>query len=380
MNKELFVNNDEELHSSSEIPKEERKLETTSYDYSVDYLVHLMREESKKIILVVPFQRKYIWKDDRASLLIESIIMNVPIPPLYFSEEPDNNWLVIDGLQRLTAILKFYNNEFALKKLDIVAELEGRKYEELPYKSKRLLDTGLMRVIVVRNSSHPEIKYDVFKRLNQGAVSLTDQELRNCLYRGKLIDITKELVAANHDFLDILGLEKSDDRFADVEFVLRFFALHDSLIPDEPGKYRVNSYKNSFGQFINNYLKSDKSDHRNPSEDEIVAYTRLFNDTIAKVVSVFGVEHAFRDLSASKKSKKVNKVNRAIADFILLSFARFPQPQLDSNRQDIIQLLIHLIETDEAFRESLLQRSYTKRNLEYRINTWMQKLHDLLSS
>jgi hypothetical protein len=373
MNKELFVNNDEEDHSSSEIPKEERKLETTSYDYSVDYLVHLMREESKKIILVVPFQRKYIWKDDRASLLIESIIMNVPIPPLYFSEEPDNNWLVIDGLQRLTAILKFYKNEFALKKLEIVKELEGKRFEELPHKSKRLLDTGLMRVIVVRNSSHPEIKYDVFRRLNQGAVSLTHQELRNCLYRGKLIDIAKELVASNRDFLDILGLEKPDDRFVDVEFVLRFFALHDSLIPDEPGKYRVNSYTNSFGQFINNYL----SLHQNPSRDEIVAHTRLFNDTIAKVVSVFGVEHAFRDLSTSKKSKKVNK---AIADFILPSFARFPQSQLDSKKQEIIQLLIHLIETDEAFRESLLQRSYTKRNLEYRINTWMANLHDLLSS
>jgi hypothetical protein len=376
MNKELFVNNDEEVHSSSEIPKEERKLDTTSYDYAVDYLVHLMREESKKIILVVPFQRKYIWKDDRASLLIESIIMNVPIPPLYFSEELDNNWLVIDGLQRLTAILKFYKNEFALKNLKIVKELEGKKYEELPHKSKRLLDTGLMRVIVVRNSSHADIKYDVFMRLNQGAVSLTHQELRNCLYRGKLIDIAKELVASNRDFLDILGLEKPDDRFADVEFVLRFFALHNCLIPDEPGKYRVNSYTNSFGQFINSYLSS----HQNPSRDEMVVHTRLFNDTIAKVVSVFGVEHAFRDLSAAKKSKKVNKVNRAIADFILLSFARFPQSQLDSKKPDIIQLLIHLIETDETFRESLLQRSYTKRNLEYRINTWMANLHDLLSS
>ena len=82
-----------------DVPKEKRYLNTMSYDYSVQYLYDLMRKG--KIVLEVPFQRKQIWKPEQASSLLESIIMNVPIPPLYFAEEENGNWLVLDGLQRL---------------------------------------------------------------------------------------------------------------------------------------------------------------------------------------------------------------------------------------------------------------------------------------
>ena len=91
-----------------------------------------------KIILEVPFQRNHIWKEDRASQLIESLIMNVPIPPLYFSEEEDGNWLVLDGLQRLSSIKTFFENEYSLKNLEIVKELEGHKYKDLPPKARNI--------------------------------------------------------------------------------------------------------------------------------------------------------------------------------------------------------------------------------------------------
>ena len=101
-----------------EVPKEKRYLNTMSYDYSVQYLYDLINRG--KIVLEVPFQRQQIWKADQASSLLESIIMNVPIPPLYFAEEENGNWLVLDGLQRLSSIANFYNNEFALKNLEVL--------------------------------------------------------------------------------------------------------------------------------------------------------------------------------------------------------------------------------------------------------------------
>ena len=112
---DIFAN--EEQDYSLDVPKEKRFLNTTSYDYSVEYLFNLIKKG--KIILEVPFQRKHIWKNDKASMLIESIIMNVPIPPLYFAEEDDGSWLVLDGLQRLYSILNYYDNEFALTKVEI---------------------------------------------------------------------------------------------------------------------------------------------------------------------------------------------------------------------------------------------------------------------
>lgn len=111
-----------------------------SYDYSVQYLYDLMKRG--KIVLEVPFQRKQIWKSDKSSSLIESIIMNVPIPPLYFAEEENGNWLVLDGLQRLSSIKDFYDNEYALTKLEVLTELNKRKYKDLPPKSRSLLDDG----------------------------------------------------------------------------------------------------------------------------------------------------------------------------------------------------------------------------------------------
>ena len=91
-----------------DVPNEERYLNTISYDYSVQYLYELIKRG--KIVLEVPFQRKQIWKTDQASSLLESIIMNVPIPPLYFAEEENGNWLVLDGLQRSSSIKNYYEN------------------------------------------------------------------------------------------------------------------------------------------------------------------------------------------------------------------------------------------------------------------------------
>src|SRR5690606_11864386 len=125
MNKEIFEKDDERL--ILDIPKEERYLNTSAYDYSVEFIVSMMEGDYPKIILEVPFQRKYVWKDDKASQLIESIIMNVPIPPIYFAEEEDGRWLVIDGLQRLTSLLRYFQNEFGLKKLDILEDLSQKK-------------------------------------------------------------------------------------------------------------------------------------------------------------------------------------------------------------------------------------------------------------
>ena len=277
-----------------EIPKEKRYLNTASYDYSVQFLVELMSGDIPKIILAVPFQRNFIWKVDRASQLIESVIMNVPIPPLYFAEEESGRWLVIDGLQRLNTIKQFFQNEFALKGLDIIKELEGLKYKDLPPKAKDLLKDGLMRINVIKKDSHDDIKYDIFMRLNKGSVTLNYQELRNCLYRGELNDKAKTFVKTNKDFQKIIKLKKEHERYLDVEFIMRVLALDEKLELKE-GNYVIRDYGGRMVNFINDFMKRNSK----LSEEEAEKIISEFEQTIKKVIAVFGVPYAFKDLSSS---------------------------------------------------------------------------------
>ncbi|MBN1639135.1 MAG: DUF262 domain-containing protein [Ignavibacteriales bacterium] len=317
--KDLFV---DEVESSLDIPKEKRKLETASYDYSVDFLYNHIR--NGKIILEVPFQRRFIWKNDKCSRLIESLIMNVPIPPIYLSEEKDGKWLVIDGLQRLSAITSFYQNEYFLVDLEIVKELNGMKYKDLPPRAKSLLSDGMLRIIVIKQESHPDIKFDIFMRLNNGAVNLNDQELRNCLYRGKIIELAKKL-ANNEQYLSILNTDKPDPRFADVEYILRYFAFSEN-VKNKDGHYYVEGYSTSIKSFINNYLENNKD----ISNSRLDALERKFNTAISNSIILFGKENAFRD-----GKLKIRKVNKSIADCTMISLENVDQKTLVDNLQAI---------------------------------------------
>lgn len=362
----LADNNEERLNLN--IPKEKRYLNTISYDYSVDYLNNLMTGDNPKIILAVPFQRKYIWKNDRASQLIESIIMNVPIPPLYFAEEESGKWLVVDGLQRLHSILYYFQNEYGLKKLEIIKELEGCKFKDLPPKPKELLKDGMMRVNVIKKDSHPDIKYDIFMRLNKGAATLNYQELRNCLYRGSLNDTAKELASTNQQFLSILKQKKPHERFLDVEFIIRFLSFRANLDVNSEGKYFIKNYAGSLVGYINNFMR----DNCNPSPEAIASFVTCFNSVISKVVSVFGVEQAFRDLSVDSP-----KVNKAIADFIMLSFDRIAEETLIGRREEIKGLLRDML-NDVDFKNSISQQTSDTKVVNYRINSWFEGLKNVI--
>lgn len=367
MNDRIFEK--EEVSLGLDIPKENRNLNTTSYDYSVEFLVSLMKDENPKIILEVPFQRQFIWKKDKASQLIESIIMNVPIPPLYFAEEENNKWLVVDGLQRLYSILTFFQNEYGLYHLEIIKELENLKYKDLPPKSKSLLNDGLLRVNVIKKDSHPDIKYDIFMRLNKGAVILNYQELRNCLYRGSLNDLAKELVKGNRDFLAILKLKKPHERFLDVEFVIRSFTFVKNLKKNEGGEYYLENYKGRLVSYINAFMEANQ----NISHTECQRLRNLFNSAIDKVVKVFGVNDAFRDLSV-----RTTRVNKAIADFILVSFSLIDERDLVKNKEEIVNLLKRLLQEDEKFRQSISQRTSDTENINYRLNLWFRELGNVV--
>lgn len=354
----------------ADVPKEQRHLNTTSYDYSTKYLYDLMK--SGKIILEVPFQRNQIWKTDRSSALIESIIMNVPIPPLYFAEDDNGKWLVLDGLQRLLSIKNYFDNEFGLTKLEVYSELNKRKLKDLPLKARTLLEDGLFRINVIKNDSHKDIKYDVFMRLNKGSATLNYQELRNCMYRGNLNDAAKELCTENKDFLTILKQKKPHIRFLDVEMVLRFFAISDAIWRADKGEYEnriaVRDYGGRMVQFINNYM----NEHKNCSDEAKQEYKNRFNDTLEKVKIVFGTDKAFRDVNSESK-----KVYTSIFDFIMASFERMTLDFIKSNKQDIYKKYVEYLKRDDI-KESLSLRTTDTVVVNTRIREWFEVWNNVI--
>lgn len=363
---------DDETESESEvqeIPKEVRKLRTQSYDKSVKDTVGMI--EDGDIILDPDYQRNYVWDNKKASLLVESILINVPIPLIYVSEEENGEWSVVDGLQRLNSLSRYYNGDFKLSGLEVLTELNGLKYEQLNSKAQRVLNSGNLRIVTISYESHQEIKYDVFMRLNRGSVKLKEQELRNCLYRGSFNDFLKK-IAKNKEFLQILKLKEPHKRFDDIELVLRYLALSDNY---DIEKGEVLNYKATMKSFLNYYMDLNKK----TNDLRMSAFSDKFNDTIFKVVSVFGMNAFRKPYIEDGNIMYENNVNRALMDCIMVGFEFFSQDILIKNKETIIFLLANLLKNDEKFESAITLGTSDKRKINYRINTFINTLKEGLS-
>lgn len=251
------------------IPPEQRKLHTETYDFTVDTIVERLEH---KTIFIPEFQRKYVWKEAQASRLIESLIIQCPIPVIYLNQESDETLAVIDGNQRLTSIKKYISNEFPLKGLTAYPELEGNRFHQLDPRFQRHIRNRTLRCIVILKDTHPQVKFDVFERLNTGAVKLTPQELRHGIYFGDLITLATE-VADSTKFAATLDI-KDDKRMKAEELILRFWSLSENF----------DKYRKPLAGFINTYAE----EHRHLTDVKKDYLRNAFVSTLDKVHDIFG--------------------------------------------------------------------------------------------
>ncbi|CDE20628.1 putative uncharacterized protein [Acidiphilium sp. CAG:727] len=249
---------------------------------------------------ITDYQRNYVWSTKSRSLLIESFIMNVPIPPIFLYERDYSFYEILDGKQRISSIVKFYNNEFALEGLEVWSELNGKKYSTLPIRIKEGLDRRYLSSIIMLKESAKDafevnkLKKMVFERLNSGGEKLYPQESRNAVFGGPFNDLCKEL-AKNRMFRLSWGFKKNklqislfedDDEIInndtihmkDVELVLRFFAFR-----------QLDKFENNLNNFLDVYLNNAN----NYSFDLLTQLKRLFLETIDFAYTLFD-GHPFR--------------------------------------------------------------------------------------
>jgi Protein of unknown function DUF262 len=169
-----------------------------------------------KLILQPDFQRRFVWDRKKSSRLIESILLSVPLPIIYLSEQPDGKEYVIDGQQRLTSMFSFIDGkfpsgeEFRLTGLNAYRELNKSAFKDIPEQLQDKISHYTLRSVTLLKQSSADLKFEIFERLNTGSEPLNDQELRNCVYRGAYNRLLKDL-AADDDFRGLLGLTGAED-------------------------------------------------------------------------------------------------------------------------------------------------------------------------
>jgi hypothetical protein len=240
-----------------ELGVQKRKVDFNSYDFSVKELVSMVAEG---IIDIAPeYQRQFRWEDERQSKLIESLLLGIPIPNIFMATNNDGSWEVIDGVQRLTTIIRFMDNEEAKKRTNVTDNLMLKALEKLPSFNKQTfaklphkvkLDFMLrtLKVTTLTDKSDLDVRFDLFERLNTGGVKLTAQEIRSCVFRGNFNEFVKRMAQDPH-FLQAtqLSQQRQKDGTAE-EAVLRFFAfLHNY----KNFQYNVTSFLNNYMAFAN---------------------------------------------------------------------------------------------------------------------------------
>ena len=325
------ISQEELSESILNIPPEQRRLHTETLDFSISTLMDSLEKGS---IFVPEFQRRYVWSQAQASRLIESLIIQCPIPVIYLNQEKDERLSVIDGNQRLLSLLKFIrNNQFELKGLTAYPELEGLKFYQLDPRFQRHILNRTLRCIVIAKDTHPQIKFDVFERLNSGSVKLTPQELRHGIYHGSFMKLVNEL-AKEENWRELIN-PGAYKRMKSEELVIRFFAFH----------YNLNNYKKPLANFLNEYCEENKE----VDAEKKIEFTNIFKNTTKNVQALYG-DHAFKIFD--KDLKPVNNFNAALFDAEMLSLSSYKRNiEITPNeRQKFIKNLSELFYDDDFLK------------------------------
>lgn len=238
---------------------------------------------TENYILQPNYQRRITWGNKKRSKLIESFIMNIPVPPVFLYETDFGVYQVMDGLQRISTIMDFFDNKFKLEGLIEWSELNGRYYNDLPKKVKEGIERRQLSAITLlkesakTNEQAANMKKMVFERLNTGGETLLPQEVRNALYPGEFNNLCVKL-SDNTNFKTLWKIDgKSNQslyaRMGDVELVLRFFAMRN-----------IKNYNMQLSKFLDLYLENANK----LKKKELVTLEKTFIDSMEKAVQLFG--------------------------------------------------------------------------------------------
>ena len=356
-------NNTSEIINRFEKSQHDLVLQTS--DFSLQGLREMV--ENQIIDLSPKYQRRERWETPRQSELIESFLLNVPVPPVYLSEEEYGAYSIIDGKQRIMAVSDFLSNKYKLSRLSSFPNINGLRFRQLPTQLQNTLRVRpFLRVITLLKQSDPLLKYQVFLRLNRGGVRLNNQEIRNVAFRGNLNDAIYK--AATCDFLRQslnISNEKSKayQQMLDAELVLRFLTLRDNW----------RDFSGSFSRSMDQFM-SKNSDLSSTKADELVL---RFNTAITRVEDLWG-KYAFRRWDGLQWR---GQALAGLYDAQMIACDQISEDQFKKLmivRKRVVEATRKLFE-DGEFEEAVRLGTNTPSRMTYRVQSTLSSLGDLVA-
>lgn len=318
-----------------DIESSRNTLQTDKLDMSFGEIMSMY--ERAEIIINPDFQRLYRWTDEQKTRFMESIIMGIPIPPIFVAEDENGRWELVDGLQRISTVLSFFGllktmpekNNWVLDDADLIKSLNGFKCEDLPLKIQLNIKRASCRIEIIKWNSEYDLRFELFNRLNTGGSPLTNQEIRNCLFRGissQFNDYLKEL-AANEQFMHLVNLpqQRIDELYLE-ELVLRFITLYSEEIP----------FNKSIAQLMTDFM-----DYAVRKKDFSYSKYRSIFETTVNILSKIGSD-AFRSAN--------NEFSTAMYDTIMVGIAKNIQ-MYSGQKGATIKDIINRVRSNDIYKK-----------------------------
>lgn len=343
-----------------EKPFNPKEINIKSKTMSLDNIIKRIRES--EIDMAPDFQRKGdLWTPDKQSRLIESMLIKLPLPAFYFDGTEDEKWLVVDGLQRLTAIKNFVVDEsLRLQGLEFLENINGRIFSELPRNYRRMIEETEIVAYIINPGTPADVKFNIFKRINTGGLVLEPQEIRHALNQGIPSKFVANL-AKLESFKEATQNVIAPDRMLDREFVTRFLAFY----LNGPKEYKPD---------LDTFMTLSMGQLNTKTQDELNNIMTAF-DRAMKLSKIIFDKWAFRKVySITERRKPINKALFEVWSVELANLTIEEQNRVVSRRENIFQEFIKLINDDDIFVAAITSATGDRGRVNYRYN----RIHEIL--
>lgn len=300
--------------------------------------------------LAPDFQRNRVWKERQKSRLVESVLLQIPLPAFYFAEDSDGMMRVIDGLQRLSTVHTYVRNpaSFPLTDLEYLHSASGQRFEELPAALQRRINNTQIVVHVIDPTTPPGVKYDIFKRINTGGSPLNSQEIRHCMSKDRSRNFLKRCTHSD-EFYQTTGDSLQDHiRMDDREVVLRFCAFW-------LGGLEGYEKSGSMDPFLEE-TTSKLDDPRKVSDGQLEELYVAFCSSMAKCHALFG-EHAFRKWPWTARGR--SPINRPLFDCWSYVIGRHEDSDLERRKDAIVGAARDLMTDNQGYIDAITASTNT---------------------
>ncbi|BAY31370.1 hypothetical protein NIES2107_32290 [Nostoc carneum NIES-2107] len=343
------------------------KINIVTREPTIEQLLRRIDEEA--LDLAPDFQRQAnIWTPEAKSKLIESILIRIPLPAFYIDATNEDKWVVVDGLQRLSAMKQFMidktDKRLKLAGLEYLKDLNNKTYDELERRYQRRILETQVTVYLIEKGTPLQVKYNIFKRINTGGVRLSNQELRHALNPGKATKILADL-ASYPEFKRVVNLSESKrKRMDDREFILGFIAFY------------LISYKEYQDETRDSFLSKALSKVNSLSQEEITKLETAFKKSMIAAFDIFN-GNAFRKIS--RKNTRKFPINKSLFEVWSVNLGKLDIQNIEilkERKKELIDKFIKYVDNDTEF---LLSISQAANKIEHRFETVEKIIQEVLS-